>query len=188
MKDISIHSKSYTIVQIADVGQITLISDNFHIATITEGEASKITPTSKFYDGEVKSFEEMMEIESKIRDEVLYTENPEIFRARKRREIVNARNAEYTSVLVTSDGLHFKTDLETIIDVKTIIETLSSDTDVYQSYKNADGSYNDITKAQFQTSISEGIMRKGAAFLKQKTLVDAINAAQTKEELDLIVW
>lgn len=105
----------------------------------------------------------------------------------KIQEIKQARDDEYTSVLVTSDGLHFKADLETIIDVKTMIETLP-DGASYTGYKNADGSYNDVTKAQFQTAITEGGARKAAAFGKERALVDLIVNASTKAELDGINW
>jgi hypothetical protein len=114
-----------------------------------------------------------------------YLEN---LKTHKLNEIKEARNAEYTSILITSDGLHFHSDLETIIDVKTMIEMLALDTDTFADYKNADGTYNTITKLQFQTALIEGSIRKVTAFGKQKVLVEAVEAATAKAELDAIVW
>ena len=77
--------------------------------------------------------------------------------------------------------------METIIDVKTLIEILP-DGGSFVGYKSADGSYNVITKEQFQTAITEGIERKTAAFAKEAQLVAAVSAATTVTELDAIVW
>ena len=88
---------------------------------------------------------------------------------------------------MTSDGLQFKSDLETIIDVKTLIEILP-DGGSFVGYKSADGSYNVITKEQFQTAITEGIERKSAAFSKEAQLVEAVTATTTLAELEAIVW
>ena len=135
----------------------------------------------------VVTFEEKMDIEELERREARFTENVDLFKSIKVKEIERARNAEYNSILTTSDGFKFKADLETIIDTKTIIEILP-DGASFPDYKCADGSYNTISKAQFQTAITEGIQRKSAAFARQKQLVEQIGNAATLAELNTIVW
>jgi len=117
----------------------------------------------------------------------IFIDNPNILKSKKIQEIKKARDAEYNAILVTSDGLQFKSDLETIIDVKTLIEILP-DGGSFDGYKSADGSYNTITKEQFQTAITEGIARKSAAFAKEAQLVASVSAATTFAELEAITW
>jgi len=138
-------------------------------------------------NGNLVTFEGKMEIERLQRREERFTENADMFKSRKLEEIKRARDAEYNSILVTSDGFKFKSDLETIIDVKTLIEILP-DGGSFVGYKSADGSYNVITKEQFNTAITEGIERKTAAFSKEAQLVAAASAATTFAELQAIVW
>ena len=103
-------------------------------------------------------------------------------------EIRAARDAEYRSVLTTSDGLQFKADLETIIDIQTITSMLVDAEDVYPNYKTANGEYHDISKAQFDLAIAEGIQRKAAAFGKEFSLASQVQQAATVAELDAIGW
>jgi hypothetical protein len=138
-------------------------------------------------NGNLVTFEGKMEIERLQRREERFTENTDMFKSRKIEEIKKARDAEYNAILVTSDGFKFKSDLETIIDVKTLIEILP-DGGSFVGYKSADGSYNVITKEQFKTAITEGIERKTAAFSKEAQLVAAASAATTFAELQAIVW
>ena len=138
-------------------------------------------------NGNLITFEGKMEIERLQRREERFTENTDMFKSRKIEEIKKARDAEYNAILVTSDGFKFKSDLETIIDVKTLIEILP-DGGSFVGYKSADGSYNVITKEQFKTAITEGIERKTAAFSKEAQLVAAASAATTFAELQAIVW
>ena len=135
----------------------------------------------------IVTFQEKMEIKRLERREERFIEYPDMFKSRKFAEIKRARDAEYNSILTTSDGFQFKADLETIIDTKTIIEILP-DGGSFPDYKNADGSYNTISKAQFQTAISEGIQRKSAAFSREKELNEAIANATSFAELSAIVW
>ena len=138
-------------------------------------------------NNEVVTSGEKMNIEMLQRREAIFTENPDLFKSIKVKEIERARNSEYNSILTTSDGFKFKADLETIIDTKTIIEILP-DGASFPDYKCADGSYNTISKAQFQTAITEGIQRKSAAFARQKQLVEQVGNAATLAELNTIVW
>lgn len=138
-------------------------------------------------NGNLITFEGKMEIERLQRREERFAENTDMFKSRKLEEIKQGRNAEYNSILTTSDGFQFKADLETIIDTKTIIEILP-DGGSFSDYKCADGSYNTISKAQFQTAITEGIQRKSAAFALQKQRGEEIANATTFAELDAIVW
>jgi len=135
----------------------------------------------------VVTLEEKMQIKRLERQEERFTQNPDLFKSRKLEELKQSRNAEYTSILTTSDGFKFKSDLETIIDVKTLIEILP-DGGSFVGYKSADGSYNVITKEQFSTAITEGIERKIAVFAKEAQLVSAVSAATTLVELQAIVW
>ena len=89
--------------------------------------------------------------------------------------------------MTTSDGLVFQTNAETIIDVQSLIASLP-DGAVFEGYKNADDTYNDITKAQFETALAEGMQRKIAAFAKRKVLSELVVAAKTKIEIDAITW
>lgn len=128
-----------------------------------------------------------LDVKMATKREQRFAENSNPFKSRKIEEIKKARDAEYNAILVTSDGLQFKSDLETIIDVKTLIEILP-DGGSFQGYKSADGSYNTITKEQFQTAITEGIARKSAAFAKEAQLVASVSAATTFAELEAITW
>lgn len=101
--------------------------------------------------------------------------------------VKDARDKEYTSILTTSFGLQFKADLETIIDIKTIIDMLP-DGGVYPNYKTANGTYHNITKEQFSLAITEGIQRKSFVFAKEYTLSQMIEAATTIEEVKAVVW
>ncbi len=105
----------------------------------------------------------------------------------KRAEIKAARDNEYQSILTTSFGLQFKVDLETIIDIQTIVSLLA-DGDVYPSYKTANGEYHNISKEQFMLAIAEGVQRKGAAFTREYVLSQQIEAANTKTALEDIIW
>jgi|TARA_B110000908_G_scaffold45396_1_gene55331 hypothetical protein len=138
-------------------------------------------------NGNIVTFKGKMEIEQLERREERFIEFPDMFKSRKSAEIKKDRDAEYNSILTTSDGFQFKADLETIIDTKTIIEILP-DGGSFPDYKCADGSYNTISKTQFQTAISEGIQRKSAAFSREKELNETIANATTFAELNVIVW
>jgi hypothetical protein len=138
-------------------------------------------------DNEVVGLEVKIEAKRQERREERFVENSDFFKSRKIEEIKKARDAEYNSILTTSDGLQFKSDLETIIDVKTLIEILP-DGGSFEGYKSADGTYNTITKEQFQNAITEGIARKSAAFTKEAQLVAAVSAATTLTELQSITW
>jgi len=138
-------------------------------------------------DSNVMTLAEKMVYKKSQEREETFSENGDIFKARKLAEIKIARDAEYNSILTTSDGFQFKADLETIIDIKTIIETLS-DGESFTDYKCADGSYTTISKVQFQTAISEGIQRKSEAFAREKVLGESVSSATTFAALDAIVW
>ena len=101
--------------------------------------------------------------------------------------IKESRDKEYQSILTTSFGLQFKADLETIIDIQTIISLLA-DGDVYPNYKTADGEYHNISKEQFALAIAEGVQRKGEAFAKEYILSQQIKTANTIEEVKAVVW
>jgi len=138
-------------------------------------------------NNDLMTLEEKMAHEKSQEREERFTENSVFLKARKVLEIKNARDAEYTSILTTSDGFKFKGDLETVLDLKTISDNLS-DGGSFTNYKCADGSYNTISKAQFQTAITEGIERKSVAFAREKELGELIDSASTFAELDAIVW
>lgn len=121
-----------------------------------------------------------------IREELLAMPIEEL-RSVKLVELKEARDADYKSVLVTSDGLHFKADLETILDVKSLAELLA-DGESYPNYKNADGTFNTITKEQFQAAFVEGAARKTAAFAKWKSLVDQVDAATSYADIQAIQY
>ena len=105
----------------------------------------------------------------------------------KHNEIKAARDDAYQSILTTSFGLQFKADLETIIDIQTIVSLLA-DGDIYPNYKTANGEYHNISKEQFTLAIAEGVQRKGTAFTREYALSQHIKAANTKTELEAIVW
>lgn len=191
MKDALVNTEHRRIRKVEEDGTITEVPEGFEVVSISDAKATTFENSAEplfLVDGDLKNQGEMREIRSAERRELRFQSDPERFKTRKREEIKSARDAEYTSTLVTSDGFHFKTDLETIIDVKTMIEMLALDTDTFVDYKNADGTYNTITKVQLQTAISEGISRKAVAFGKEKVLVVAVEAATTKAELDQVIW
>jgi hypothetical protein len=166
------------------------IPDFQEIVQISNAKAATFESSTEpmfLISNEVVSLDEKMATERQERKEERFAENSDLFRSRKIQEIKKGRDAEYNAILVTSDGLQFKSDLETIIDVKTLIEILP-DGGSFVGYKSADGSYNVITKEQFQTAITEGIERKSAAFAKEAQLVEAVTAATTLAELEAIVW
>tara|TARA_R110000772_G_scaffold240041_1_gene352164 strand:- start:1166 stop:1702 length:537 start_codon:yes stop_codon:yes gene_type:complete len=119
--------------------------------------------------------------------EKFFLEDPSSLKNSKRREIKLARNKAYQSNMISSDGFEFKADLETVFDIKTIIEILP-DGGSFPDYKCADGSYNTISKVQFQTAITEGVQRKLTAFAREKQLNEEVDNAISLEVLDAIAW
>ena len=190
MKDALVNIEYKHISRVDEDGSITDIPEGYEVVSISNVKAAEFEASAEslyLVDGELKNQDEMDEIISTERKESRFQSNVEFFKSRKIRKIKLARDTEYKSILVTSDGLHFKADLETIIDVKSIIEMLP-DGGSYADYKCADGTYNTVTKEQFKTAITEGITRKGMVFAKEKALDDAIEAATSFAELDSIVW
>lgn len=102
-------------------------------------------------------------------------------------ELKKSRDEEYLSVLTTSFGIQFKTDLETIIDIQTIISLLA-DGDEYSNYKTANGEYHNISKEEFSLAIAEGVQRKSEAFAKEYLLSLQVQQATTLAELESINW
>lgn len=182
MKDAIVNTHTRRIRLVLKENDIKIAPDGCEIVKISNAKADIFNASDEplfLIDGEIRT---ILEKNAKRREA-----NLDRFKPNKIAEIKLARDDEYKSVLVTSDGLHFKADLETIIDITTIIDMLP-DGGSYENYKNADGSYNTITKAQFQTAISEGIARKSDAFAKEKGLVDDVMNATTIEELEQIHW
>lgn len=189
MKYALINTETRRIIKVKD-GDFLAIPDFAEVVSISNAKASTFESSTEpmfLISNEVVSLDEKMATERQERKEERFAENSDLFRSRKIQEIKKGRDSEYNAILVTSDGLQFKSDLETIIDVKTLIEILP-DGGSFVGYKSADGSYNVITKEQFQTAITEGIERKTAAFAKEAQLVAAVSAATTVTELDAIVW
>ena len=121
-----------------------------------------------------------------MRQQQRFEQNENLIKSSKKLRIKQDRDREYKSNIVTSDGLEFKTDLETITDIKTIIGMLA-DGEVFVDYKLADGTYATITKEQFQRAIVEGMERKKQAFAKEKTLVEAVDSATTFEQVQSLL-
>lgn len=154
-------------------------------ASITNKQASKVENAKEplfFIDKVIYNFEEKLEIQKKLRQQQRFEQNENLIKSSKKLQIKQNRDKEYKSNIVTSDGLEFKTDLETITDIKIIIGMLA-DGEVFVDYKLADGTYATITKEQFQRAIDEGMERKKQAFAKEKTLVEAVNLATTFEQV-----
>jgi hypothetical protein len=192
MKNALINAKTKRIIEVQENAYEDdyYIPDFQEIVQISNAKAATFESSTEpmfLISNEVVSLDEKMATERQERKEERFAENSDLFRSRKIQEIKKGRDAEYNAILVTSDGLQFKSDLETIIDVKTLIEILP-DGGSFVGYKSADGSYNVITKEQFQTAITEGIERKSAAFAKEAQLVEAVTAATTLAELEAIVW
>jgi len=122
-----------------------------------------------------------------VRQQERWAEQSEILKAKKIKQIADFCNAEYMSDLVTSDDIPFRTHLEAIIDVNTLIEMLAPE-QTFIGYKCADGIFRDITREQFETALNEGIARKVAAFTKRKILVEAVENANSIQELNQIQW
>jgi len=189
MKNALINIESKRIIRVKDDDFLN-VPEFAEVVSISNAKASIFESSTEpmfLISNEVVSLDEKMATERQERKEERFAENSDLFRSRKIEEIKKGRDAEYNAILVTSDGLQFKSDLETIIDVKTLIEILP-DGGSFVGYKSADGSYNVITKEQFQTAITEGIERKSAAFAKEAQLVEAVTAATTLAELEAIVW
>jgi len=154
-------------------------------ASITNKQAKKVENAKEplfFIDKVIYNFEEKLQIQKKLRQQQRFEQNENLIKSSKKIQIKQNRDKEYKSNIVTSDGLEFKTDLETITDIKTIIETLA-DGEVFVDYKLADGTYATITKEQFQRAIDEGMERKKQAFAKEKTLVESVNSATNFEQI-----
>ena len=189
MKNALINIESKLIIRVKDDDFLN-VPEFAEVVSISNAKDSIFESSTEpmfLISNEVVSLDEKMATERQERKEERFAENSDLFRSRKIQEIKKGRDAEYNAILVTSDGLQFKSDLETIIDVKTLIEILP-DGGSFVGYKSADGSYNVITKEQFQTAITEGIERKSAAFAKEAQLVEAVTAATTLAELEAIVW
>lgn len=189
MKNALINTETKRIIKVKD-GDFLAIPDFAEVISISNAKASTFESSTELMfliDNEVVGFDGKRAAKRQERREERFVENSDFFKSRKIEEIKKARDAEYNSILTTSDGLKFKSDLETIIDVKTLIEILP-DGGSFVGYKSADGSYNVITKEQFQTAITEGIERKTAAFAKEAQLVAAVSAATTLAELEAVAW
>ena len=189
MKNALINAETKLIIKVKD-GDFLAIPDFAEVVSISNAKASTFESSTEpmfLISNEVVGLDEKMASERQERREERFVENSDFFKSRKIEEIKKGRDAEYNSILTTSDGLQFKSDLETIIDVKTLIEILP-DGGSFVGYKSADGSYNVITKEQFQTAITEGIERKTAAFAKEAQLVATVSAATTLAELEAVVW
>ena len=189
MKNALINTETKRIIRVKDDDFLN-VPDFAEVVSISNAKASTFESSTELMfliDNEVVGLDGKIAAERQERREERFVENSDFFKSRKIEEIKKARDVEYNSILTTSDGLKFKSDLETIIDVKTLIEILP-DGGSFVGYKSADGSYNVITKEQFQTAITDGIERKVAAFAKEAQLVAAVSAATTVTELDAIVW
>lgn len=192
MKNVLIHTSTKEILDSSedDFSYIPGIGEKYSVVSVSNAKAETFeSATDSVYlvDNQVISFEAN---KNRLKEEYRnqrFTDNVDLFKANKISKIKAARDTEYKSTLTTTDGLQFKADLETIIDVKSIIETLA-DGESFSNYKLADGSYSNITKTQFQTAIREGIERKIAAFAKEAELATEISAATTRTELDAITW
>lgn len=189
MKNALINTKERRIIEVKD-GDFLHIPDFAEVVSISNAKAATFESSTEpmfLIDNEVVGLEVKIEAKKQQRREERFAQNTNAFKSRKIEEIKKARDMEYNAILVTSDGLQFKSDLETIIDVKTLIEMLP-DGSSFEGYKSADGTYNTITKEQFQNAITEGIARKSAAFAKEAQLVAAVSAATTLAELQSITW
>lgn len=185
MKNALINKETSRIIRVQD-GDFLNMPEFAEVVSISDAKAAifeSSTGPMFLINNEVVG----LDVKMATKREQRFAENSNPFKSRKIEEIKKARDAEYNAILVTSDGLQFKSDLETIIDVKTLIEILP-DGGSFQGYKSADGSYNTITKEQFQTAITEGIARKSAAFAKEAQLVASVSAATTFAELEAITW
>lgn len=185
MKNALINKETSRIIRVQD-GDFLNMPEFAEVVSISDAKAAifeSSTGPMFLINNEVVG----LDVKMATKREQRFAENSNPFKSRKIEEIKKARDAEYNAILVTSDGLQFKSDLETIIDVKTLIEILP-DGGSFQGYKSADGSYNTITKEQFQTAITEGIARKSAAFTKEAQLVASVSAATTFAELEAITW
>lgn len=189
MKNALINKETSRIIRVQD-GDFLDIPEFVEVVSISDAKAAIFESSTEpmfLINNEVVGLDVKMATKREERREQRFAENSNLFKSRKIEEIKKARDAEYNAILVTSDGLQFKSDLETIIDVKTLIEILP-DGGSFDGYKSADGSYNTITKEQFQTAITEGIARKSAAFAKEAQLVASVSAAITFAELEAITW
>lgn len=189
MKNALINTETKRIIEVKD-GDFLAIPDFAEVVSISDAKAAIFESSTEpmfLIDNEVVGLDGKIATKRQERREERFVENSDFFKSRKIEEIKKARDAEYNAILVTSDGLQFKSNLETIIDVKTLIEILP-DGGSFDGYKSADGSYNTITKEQFQTAITEGIARKSAAFAKEAQLVASVSAAITFAELEAITW
>lgn len=196
MKNALINIATRRIIKVKD-GDFLNVPDFAEVVSISNAKATTFESSTEpmfLINDEVVGLEVKMEAkkqqrreEQQQRREEKFAQNMDAFKSHKIEEIKKARDAEYNAILITSDGLPFKADLETIIDVKTLIEILP-DGGSFEGYKSADGTYNTITKEQFQNAITEGIARKTAAFAKEAQLVAAVSAATTLAELESITW
>lgn len=186
MKKILVNKETKRIQRILREDEISFQGvEGFEEASITNKQAKKVENAKEplfFIDKVVYNFEEKLEIQKKLRQQQRFEQNENLIKSSKKLRIKQDRDREYKSNIVTSDGLEFKTDLETITDIKTIIGMLA-DGEVFVDYKLADGTYATITKEQFQRAIVEGMERKKQAFAKEKTLVEAVDSATTFEQV-----
>lgn len=125
------------------------------------------------------------EIDAALSDRV--TPALSVLRERQIAKIAEACQNEYSSDIVSSDGIPFRAHLEANIDVQMLVESLAPG-EAFAGYKCADGQFRDITREQFQTALSEGVTRKVTAFAKRKLLTEQINSASTQAEIQAIEW
>lgn len=187
MKKILVNKQTKTIRRILNKGEETSFqnAEDFEVASITNKQAKKIETAKEplfFIDKTIHNLEEKLKIQKKLRQQQRFEQNENLIKSSKILQIKQSRDKEYKSNIVTSDGFEFKTDLETIIDIKTIIGMLA-DGEVFIDYKLADGTYATLTKEQFQKAIDENMERKKHAFAKEKTLTEAVNSATNFEQI-----
>lgn len=187
MKKILVNKQTKTIRRILNQGEETSFqnAEDFEVESITNKQAKKVETAKEslfFIDKTIYNLEEKLKIQKKLRQQQRFEQNENLIKSSKILQIKQSRDKEYKSNIVTSDGFEFKTDLETITDIKTIIGMLA-DGEVFIDYKLADGTYATLTKEQFQKAIDENMERKKYAFAKEKTLTEAVNSATNFEQI-----
>ena len=110
----------------------------------------------------------------------------------KRTELERARDEMWTGELIVNlpgkGSVPFKTDVQTQMDVFLLTQELKTPDTVLQGYKGADGNRRDLTKADFQKALQQGIQRKVQAFAIERAKLAELEAATTREDVQAITF
>ena len=82
----------------------------------------------------------------------------------------------------------FKTDIQTQMDAFLLTKRLKNPDAVLPGYKGADGKRRNLTKADFEKALQQGIQRKIQAFAIERAKLAELEAVTTPEQVRSIIF